>query len=67
MLYMKVGSYLMSSLRRWLEQHQVKGFPLSRAALLILEAEMLSDVSPESSWSLLIAAADGADTADNIR
>lgn len=61
----QVGSFLMSCLRRWLEQHQVK-FPLCRAAILVLEADAISTSSPESACSLLVAAADGLGTPASI-
>jgi hypothetical protein len=61
----QVGSFLMSCLRRWLEQHQVK-FPMCRAALLVLESTAVAASCPETACSLLIAAADGPDTPANI-
>lgn len=64
-----MGCYLMSSLRRWIEAHQLSSsFALSRAALLVLEARALEATRPDAACSLLIAAADGAEGAhDDIR
>lgn len=63
----QVGSYVMSTLRHWIEQHRVKEFPMCHSALLVLEAEALASTNPDAAWSLLIAAADGAQTPDDIR
>ncbi|KAF6263074.1 hypothetical protein COO60DRAFT_1672788 [Scenedesmus sp. NREL 46B-D3] len=63
--YVAVGSFLMTCLKRWLEQHQVK-FPLCRGALLVLEASAVAGSSPETACSLLIAAADSRETPANV-
>ncbi len=62
----QVGSFLMSSLRRWIEQHQVT-FPLRRAALLVLEAQAVADSNPEAACSLLIAVADGPGMPEDMK
>eukprot|EP00775_Hariotina_reticulata_P007969 gene7969-8167_t len=53
--YVKVGSYLLTCLRHWVEQHQVL-FPLDRPSLLMLEAELLVGSNTEAACSLLMAA-----------
>jgi hypothetical protein len=58
----QVGSFLLTRLRHWTEEHQLQ-FPLSRPVVLLLEAELLRHSNPEAAASLLqavLVCADGA-------
>lgn len=63
---LQVGSFLMSSLRKWIEKHEVP-FPLPRSALMVEEADRLADIAPEAACSLLMAASDSKEASDDVR
>jgi hypothetical protein len=46
-LHFQVGSFLLSRLRQWTEEHALQ-FPLSRAVLLLLEAALVREDKPEA-------------------
>jgi len=61
-----VGSFLLARLRHWTEEHSVQ-FTLSRAVLLLLEAELVRSSNPEATASLLHAVLACSEAAGDIR
>ncbi len=65
-LCMQVGSFLLARLRHWVEEHNVT-FPLDRAVLLLLEAQLLKATNPDAAASLLQAVLACADCTAGVR
>lgn len=62
----QVGSFLLSRSRHWIAEHDVC-FPLQHAVLLLLEAVLLGESSPEAYSSLLHAVLACTDADADVR
>lgn len=62
-----MGSFLLSRLRHWVEEHQLQSYPLSRAVLLLLEAQLVLEPSPEAASCLLHAVLKCSNVAADVR
>jgi hypothetical protein len=62
----QAGSFLLARLRHWVAEHNLE-FPLSRTALLLLEAQLLKPTNPDAAASLLQAVLASADGTAGVR